>query len=89
MEGSSTAIPQRAGALATLTAWRRNAARPEVWKRALVIGLFAGGLQAAVHQGDAWMRLAVSGPVVFKTLLSPVIAVGIALAAAACTPVER
>lgn len=79
MEGSAGSL------LTTLEGWRRNAARPEVWKRSLVIGVAAGTLQAAMHQGDAWLRMAVTGPVLFKTLLSPVVAFGIALAAASCT----
>jgi H+/Cl- antiporter ClcA len=70
-------------ALETLRNWRRNVLHRGAWKRGLVVGLIAGGIQAAVHQGHAWLHLAVDGSVLLKTILSLVIAICVALAAVA------
>jgi hypothetical protein len=72
-----------AATLETLHLWRSNVLRNGAWKRGLIVGLIAGGLQATIHQGGAWLRLEVDGQVLFKTLLSLVIAVTVALSAVA------
>lgn len=69
--------------LETLRTWRRNVVHRGAWKRGLIVGLIAGSIQATVHQGDAWLHLAVDGPVLLKTVLSLLIAVCVALAAVA------
>ncbi len=67
----------------TLRNGRRNVLRRGAWKRGLIVGLIAGGIQSIVHQGHAWLHLEVDGAVVFKTLLSLIVAIGVALAAVA------
>ena len=72
-----------------LTLWLQALSRGDTWRRGLWIGLVAGSLQVAVNQGDLWWRGAVDGRVVMKTVLSPMIALGLAVAAAAWGEVAR
>jgi len=70
-----------------------NASRPSrlrhalrdvrVWRRAAKLGLTVGLLQAALNQGDHWLRLSITLPLVIKTLLSPLITFSVALGSAA------
>lgn len=54
--------------------WIRSLADPRAWGRGLRIGIPVGLLQAAVHQGEAWLRFAVDAQVLVKTAFSPAIA---------------
>jgi hypothetical protein len=69
--------------------WWHALTQGAIWRRALVIGLVAGFLQVAVNQGDVWWRGVADGRVIFKTVMSPLIALGLALMAAAWTDVSR
>jgi len=66
-----------------MRAWVRALGRRDAWGRALRIGLPVGMLQAASHQGEAWARLAVDGPVVLKSLMSPLLSFALVWAGAA------
>ncbi len=56
---------------------------PVVWGRTLRIGLPVGLLQVCINQGDAWLAGAVTGAVIFKSLLSPAVSCAIAFVSAA------
>ncbi len=58
---------------------------PAVWRRAALIGLPVGLLQVAVNQGDHWLRLHLTGAVVLKSIVSPLLSFGIAFASATAT----
>lgn len=60
-----------------------------VWLRALKLGFSVGCLQAAVNQGDLWLRHAVDGTVVAKTIISPLIGFTLVLISAAGTWVQK
>ena len=63
--------------------WARALADPATWGRALRVGAPVGLLQAAIHQGDAWLRLAVDAKVVIKTVGSPMVGFALVWAGAA------
>jgi hypothetical protein len=63
--------------------WIRALNDPATWGRALRVGAPVGLLQAAIHQGDAWMRLAVDARVVLKTVVSPLVGFALVWAGAA------
>jgi len=69
--------------------WRAALRQPGVWRRACTLGLGTGVLQVAVNQGDFWIRHAVDGAVIAKTIASPLIAVGLVLFSSAGTWVEK
>jgi hypothetical protein len=54
-----------------------------VWKRAVTIGRPVGFLQIFVNQGDLWLHGSVARVVVIKTIITPLIAVGVFLVSAA------
>lgn len=58
---------------------------PAVWRRAALIGLPVGLLQVAVNQGDHWLRLQLTAAVILKSIVSPLLSFGIALASAVAT----
>lgn len=60
-----------------------------VWARAARLGLVVGILQASLNQGDHWLHHRVDGLVVFKTIISPLLSFGIALASATATHAEN
>ena len=60
-----------------------------VWARAARLGLVVGLLQASLNQGDHWLHDEVTGLIVLKTILSPLLSLGIALASAAATHAEN
>jgi hypothetical protein len=64
-------------------AWVRALACRDAWRRALLVGVPVGLLQAAIHQGNAWARGAVDAPVVLKTLMSPLLSFALVWAGAA------
>ncbi len=57
--------------------------RREIWRRAAPIGFSVGLLQAAVNQGDHWLRHEVTSGVILKTILSPLIGLSLAVVSAA------
>ena len=68
--------------------WRRALSQRAVWRRSLKIGLVWGATQILVNQGDQWIRGRVDAVVVVKTLITPLIAIGVALYSAAGTYVQ-
>jgi hypothetical protein len=62
---------------------RRALRDARVWRRAAKLGLTVGLLQVAVNQGDHWIRLHITAPLIFKSLLSPLLTFSVALGSAA------
>ena len=60
-----------------------------VWARAVKFGFTAGLLQAAVNQGDHWLRHEVGTGVVVKTMVSPLIGLVLVLFTSAATWVQK
>jgi nitrate/nitrite transport system permease protein len=69
--------------------WRASLTRRGTWRRGLTLGLPVGFLQVTVNQGDIWLRGAADVVVVMKSIASPLIAVGIAVASAAWAEAKR
>ena len=69
--------------------WLLALRQRSVWLRALKFGLTAGLLQAAVNQGDLWLRHAVSPSVVAKTIASPLIGFVLVLFTGAATWAQK
>lgn len=55
----------------------------DVWLRATPIGLVVGLCQAALHQGSHWVHGHITGEVIAKTILSPLISLGVSIFSAA------
>lgn len=60
-----------------------------VWSRALRWGAPVGLLQAVINQGDYWLNHAVTGAVLAKTIISPLVTISVALISAAGMHVEK
>ena len=69
--------------------WIRSLRDPATWGRAFRVGAPVGLLQAAIHQGDAWVRLAVDAAVVVKTIVSPLVGFALVWAGAAGALVSK
>jgi hypothetical protein len=69
--------------------WGKALRQRDVWGRALKIGFGVGLLQAAVNQGDIWLRDTVSAGVIVKTLASPLISLLLVLFTSAATWVQK
>jgi hypothetical protein len=69
--------------------WVRALQQRSVWKRAAVLGLSVGVLQAVLNQGDYWVRHTINTAIIAKTLISPLVTFSVALASAASTWVDR
>ncbi len=69
--------------------WLRAVKEITVWRRAALLGLSVGVLQAVVNQGDYWIHHTVTGLILLKTLLSPLITFSVAWASAAATWVDK
>jgi hypothetical protein len=69
--------------------WSRALRDPTVRRCALMVGTPVGFLQIAINQGDNWLRLAVDATLITKTLLTPVVAIGVALVSAAGARLEK
>lgn len=54
-----------------------------VWRRAAKLGLTIGLLQVAINQGDHWLRLHITAPLILKSLLSPLLTFSVALGTSA------
>lgn len=59
--------------------WRHALTQRAVWRRSLIIGLSVGAVQIAVNQGDVWLHHEISLRLVVKTLVTPLIAISVAL----------
>ena len=66
----------------------RALADRRVWRRAAPIGLSVGALQVVLNQGDHWLNHQIDAAVIFKSILSPLVTLGVALASAAATHVQ-
>jgi hypothetical protein len=71
------------------TVWWQVLRQVALWRRCLVIGGLVGFLQVAVNQGDVWLGGTVDGVVMLKTIVSPLIAITVAVVSAAWSDVER
>ena len=60
-----------------------------VWLRAVKLGLTVGFLQAAINQGDHWVRGEIDSVVILKSIVSPLIGFTLVLFSAAQTWVQR
>jgi hypothetical protein len=60
-----------------------------VWRRAALLGLPVGLMQAALNQGDHWLNGSVTAAVVTKSILSPCLSFSIAYVSAAATYAEN
>ena len=69
--------------------WMLALRERSVWARAIKFGLTAGLLQAAVNQGDHWLRHEVGAGVVVKTIVSPLIGLTLVLFTTAATWVQK
>jgi hypothetical protein len=69
--------------------WIEALCQTVVWKRAAVIGLPIGVLQAVINQGDVWLRHEETLGTVAKTIISPLVTFSVALISAAGVWVER
>lgn len=67
----------------TPISWSTALTARRVWARALMIGLPVGVLQICVNQGDIWLHGPVTRIVIIKTVITPLIAIGVCLASAA------
>jgi hypothetical protein len=65
--------------------WKQAFQQRSVWLRACKLGLTTGCLQAAVNQGDVWLRHAENAEVIAKTVISPLIGFTLVFVAAAET----
>jgi hypothetical protein len=57
--------------------------------RACKIGLVVGLVQVAINQGDRWLGLSIDGPVIAKTVLTPLVTLGVAWLSAADTSIRN
>ena len=69
--------------------WREAFRQRAVWLRAVKLGLTVGLLQAAINQGDHWVRGEVDRVVILKSIVSPLIGFTLVLFSAAETWVQR
>jgi len=67
----------------TPISWSTALTARRVWARALMIGLPVGFLQICVNQGDLWLHGSITRIVVIKTIITPLIAIGVCLVSAA------
>lgn len=68
--------------------WQQAWSQRKVWRRSLSIGLTVGAAQILVNQGDFWWRGQIDSVVIVKTLVTPMIAISVALYSAAGTYVQ-
>lgn len=66
-----------------LPACLRRLLLPAVWRKAAPIGLVVGLIQICVNQGDHWLNHQITASILLKTVLCPVISVGVAVVSAA------
>ena len=71
------------------TLWVEALMRRDLWRRSLAIGAVVGLIQVTINQGDVWLRQAVDATVIVKTLMTPLVAVSVAIVSAAGAYVDR
>ncbi|MFA6544616.1 MAG: hypothetical protein WCS99_09345 [Limisphaerales bacterium] len=71
------------------SSWVQAFRQASVWRRAAVVGLPIGVLQAVINQGDVWLRHEQTAGTVIKTLVSPLVTFSVALISAAGVWVEQ
>ena len=69
--------------------WLQALCQAVVWRRAAIVGLPIGLLQAVINQGDVWLRHEETFSTVAKTIVSPLVTFSVALISAAGVWVER
>ena len=69
--------------------WAQALRQRSVWLRAVKLGLTVGFLQAAINQGDHWVRGEFDSIVILKSVVSPLIGFTLVLFSAAQTWVQR
>jgi hypothetical protein len=69
--------------------WVESFQQPGVWRRAILVGLPVGILQAVINQGDRWWHLSIDHAVVAKTIISLLVTFSVALISVAATYIER
>lgn len=69
--------------------WAQAFCQTIVWRRAAVVGLPIGLLQAVINQGDVWLRHEETLGTVAKTIVSPLVTFSVALISATGVWVER
>lgn len=69
--------------------WGEALTRRDLWRRSLTIGAVVGLIQVTINQGDVWLRQAVDATVIVKTLVTPLVAVSVAVVSAAGAYVDR
>jgi hypothetical protein len=62
---------------------------PAVWRKAAPIGLVVGVIQICINQGDHWLNHQITAGIVIKTILCPLVSLGVAVASAAATHNEN
>ncbi len=60
-----------------------------VWRRAALLGIPVGVMQATLNQGDHWLAGVFTAGVVAKSILSPCLSFSIAYASAVLTHAEN
>lgn len=65
-----------------MPAYLRRLLLPAVWRKAAPIGLVVGLIQICVNQGDHWLKHEITAAVLLKTILCPLISVGVAVVSA-------
>lgn len=60
-----------------------------VWRRAALLGLPVGLMQATLNQGDNWLAGIFTAAVIAKSILSPCLSFSIAYVSAAATYAEN
>jgi hypothetical protein len=69
--------------------WVEVLRQPKVWRRAILLGLPIGLLQAAINQGDFWWNHAVDASVLVKTILSPLVTFFVVLISSGAAHLEK
>jgi hypothetical protein len=82
-------MTDRSTATGKRTLWLLALRQRALWFRALKFGFTAGLLQAAVNQGDLWLRQTVSSATILKTIVSPVIGFTLVFLTSAGTWVQK
>ena len=72
----------------TRSLWFQAFCQAVVWRRAAIVGLLIGLLQAVINQGDVWLRHEETLGTVAKTIVSPLVTFSVALISAAGVWVE-
>ncbi len=69
--------------------WLAALGQRGIWRRSMKIGLIVGAIQIALNQGDHWVHGRITPVVILKTILTPVVAIAVALVSQACVYVSQ